>query len=86
MGSPKKSSAGQTRVTINSVNPGITTSAVSLGLGFDLDRSDESAAGCAEGPVFVAFGPLGGLLDPTTDRTRRINDAGQAFLDAESPS
>ena len=58
---------------------------MSLGLGFDLDRSDESAAGCAEGPVFVALGPLAGLLDPVKGGGTGFDDAGN-FFDAESPS
>ena len=45
-------------VKVNAVNPGVCTSALSLGLGFDLDRSEEAATSCAEGPVCVALGPL----------------------------
>lgn len=42
------------RVLVNAVHPGVCTSNVSLGLGYDLDRSDEAAKKCARGPAFLA--------------------------------
>lgn len=41
-------------INVNSVHPGVVTSNISMGLGFDLDRSDEAARGCAAGPVRLA--------------------------------
>ncbi|CAD7946074.1 unnamed protein product [Amoebophrya sp. A25] len=42
-------------IRVNAVHPGIATSKVSLGLGFDLDRSQGAAEECAKGPVTVAL-------------------------------
>ncbi|CAD7964059.1 unnamed protein product, partial [Amoebophrya sp. A120] len=42
------------KIICNAVHPGIATSKVSLGLGFDLDRSQAAAEDCARGPVRLA--------------------------------
>lgn len=41
-------------IVVNAVHPGVATSSVSLGLGFDLDRSQAAAEKCARGPVYWA--------------------------------
>lgn len=41
-------------IKVNSCHPGTVTSNVSLGLGFDLDRSTEAAIRCAKLPVHLA--------------------------------
>ena len=48
-------------VGVYSCHPGVATSAVSLGLGFDLDRSEAAAAGGARTPLFLALSPKEGL-------------------------
>ena len=50
-----------TGLLFTSCHPGVATSNVSLGLGFDLDRSKEAALAGAETPVFLATSPAENL-------------------------
>lgn len=45
------------RVTVFSCHPGVATSAVSLGLGYDLDRSEAAARAGAATPLFLCLDP-----------------------------
>ena len=57
------SSEQGTGLLFTSCHPGVATSNVSLGLGFDLDRSKEAALAGAETPVFLATAPTESLAN-----------------------
>jgi NAD(P)-dependent dehydrogenase (short-subunit alcohol dehydrogenase family) len=48
-------------VLFASCHPGVATSNVSLGLGFDIDRSEEAAVAGAQTPLFLATAPAESL-------------------------
>jgi NAD(P)-dependent dehydrogenase (short-subunit alcohol dehydrogenase family) len=50
-----------TGVLFTSCHPGVATSNVSLGLGFDLDRSEKAAVAGAQTPLFLATAPAESL-------------------------
>jgi dehydrogenase/reductase SDR family protein 12 len=59
-------------VTFVSCHPGVATSGVSLGLGFDLDRSPEAAVAGAATPLWLASAPAAELQSGAFYSDRRL--------------